>query len=154
MTRAAIRAARMEDLPAIHALAERLADFELPAWRTAREIARADHHHFIAQLQEPSEHALFLVAEADGAPVGTIFVRTAEDYFTHGPIGYIEVLAVSEAAAGQGVARRLMSAAEEWARARGLVRMDLSVFALNRRARGFYEHLGYEGEFVRYVKPL
>jgi len=152
---AVIRTATLDDLSAIHALTERLADFDLPPGRTAREIARADHPILIAQLADPREDVLFLVAEdGSGAVAGTIFANTRADYFTGHPIAYIEVLAVSAAAAGRGIARTLMVQAEEWARARGLVRVDLNVFAVNTRARGFYEHLGYRGEFVRYVKEV
>ena len=155
MTPEVIRTAGNDDLPAVHALAERLADFDLPPGRTAREIARADHAIMLSQLQDPRDDVLFLVADdGDGRTIGTIFANTRRDYFTGDPIAYIEVLAVSEAAAGRGLARRLMARAEEWARSRGLVRVDLNVFADNHRARGFYEHLGYRGEFVRYVKEV
>jgi ribosomal protein S18 acetylase RimI-like enzyme len=155
VTAEVIRSARVADLPAIHALAERLADFDLPPGRTAREIARADHPILAAQLRDPREDVLFLYAEdGAGTPLGTIFANTQQDYFTHQPIAYIEVLAVSEAAAGRGLARRLMQEVETWARARGHVRVDLNVFCANRRARGFYEHLGYREETVRYVKDV
>ena len=136
------------------ALADRLADFDLPPGRTAREIAEADHHLFDAQFAAPSDEVLFLVAEEAGQVTGTVFANTREDYFTGKPYGYIEVLAVAEAAAGKGIARRLMDAVEEWASSRGLSRVELAVFATNRRARGFYEHLGYREEIVKYVKAV
>ncbi len=155
MTTEVIRPATLADLTAIHALAERLADFELPPGRTAREIARADHPILVAQLRQPREDVLFLYAEDDaGTPLGTVFANTQRDYFTQAPIAYIEVLAVSEAAAGRGLARRLMDRVERWASTRGSVRVDLNVFCANRRARGFYEHLGFRPETVRYVKEV
>jgi ribosomal protein S18 acetylase RimI-like enzyme len=61
---------------------------------------------------------------------------------------------VAEEAAGRGIARQLMHETETWARARGLARVDLMVFSVNMRARGFYEHLGYRDEFSRYVKEI
>jgi GNAT superfamily N-acetyltransferase len=150
-----IRTATHADLTAVHILIERLADFDLPPGRTAREIARADHPILLAQLQNPSDAVLFLLAEDDaGTPLGTIFANSIRDYFTGAPVAYVEVLAVSEAAAGRGLARRLMEEVEGWARARGCVRVDLNVFCNNRRARGFYEHLGYRAETVRYAKRL
>lgn len=150
-----IRATRPEDAPAVFALTDRLADFALPPGRTAQEIALADHPILRAQLDAPSEDVLFLVAEGEtGELVGTVFANTRLDYFTQRPIAYVEVLAVAEAAAGRGTARTLMEAVEGWARSRGLARVDLMVFSVNRRARGFYEHLGYHEEFARYVKPL
>ena len=56
----------------------------------------------------------------------------------------IEVLAVDPAARGRGVARALMRAAESWAREHGFTRVSLNVWAQNERARGLYEHLGWE----------
>jgi ribosomal protein S18 acetylase RimI-like enzyme len=47
-----------------------------------------------------------------------------------------------------------MGAVEEWAVARGFYRIELSVFANNRRARSFYEHLGFREEFVRCVREV
>jgi GNAT superfamily N-acetyltransferase len=149
-----IRPAIPADRSAVLALADRLADFDLPPGRTAREIQVADHHLFDAQFASPSPDVLFLVAEEDGALLGTIFVNTRTDYFTKATVAYVEVLAVAEAAVGKGVGRALMEATEAWARGKGLSRVDLAVFANNRRARAFYEHLGYHAETMRYVKPV
>ena len=150
-----IRSVRAEDLSGVLALTARLADFPLPPGRTSREIALADHPLLRAQVDAPRDDVLFLLAEDEpGSPLGTIFTNTKHDYFTGAPIAYVEVLAVAESAAGRGIARRLMQETEEWARRRGLARVDLMVFSVNRRARGFYEHLGYRDEFARYVKEL
>ena len=52
-------------------------------------------------------------------------------------------LVVDETARGRGVGRRLVHAAEEWARMRGLGTMALRSNQLRAGAQGFYEHLGY-----------
>lgn len=149
-----LRPATRDDEPAIWALTERLADFPLPPARSAREIAVADHPILAAQLEAPVETVLFLVAEVDGEVVGTVFANTRRDYFTGGAHAYVEVLAVSAEAAGQGIGRSLMEAVEEWARARHYPKVELAVFARNERARGLYRHLGYEEEIVRCVKSV
>lgn len=150
-----IRSVRAEDLAEVLSLTARLADFPLPPGRTSREIALADHPLLRAQVDAPRHDVLFLLAEDEpGTPLGTIFANTKLDYFTGAPIAYVEVLAVAESAAGRGIARRLMQETETWARTRGLARVDLMVFSVNTRARGFYEHLGYRDEFARYVKEL
>ena len=148
------RTAIAADRDVVVALAERLADFDLPPGRTAREIAQADIHLFDAQLAQPADDVLFLVAEEGVAVLGTVFVNTRTDYFTGSVVAYVEVLAVAETAAGRGIARQLMDATERWARERGYHRVELAVFANNRRARGFYEHLGYREEFLRCVKDV
>ena len=149
-----LRTSVSADRAAVLALAARLADFTLPPGRTAAEIAAADVHLFDAFYAAPDDGTLFLVAEDGGTVLGTVLANIGEDYFTHRPFAYVEVLAVAEAAAGRGIARRLLGAVEDWARQRGLARVELSVFANNTRARGFYEHLGYREEFVRCVKTV
>lgn len=149
-----LRPAQPADRDTVVSLARRLADFDLPPGRSRDEIARADLHLFDAQLAKPADDVLFLVAEDEGKVLGTVFVNTNSDYFTKARIAYIEVLAVAEEAAGKGVARQLMEATEKWAAEKGCTRVDLMVFVNNRRARGFYEHLGYREEFLRCVKDI
>ena len=149
-----IRAAGPSDEAAILALTERLADFPLPPHRTTREIAVADHPIIRAQLADPRDDVLCVVADDADGLLGVIFANTRRDYFTGATAAYVEVLAVAERSAGRGVARRLMETVEEWARKRGMWRVELTVFARNARARGFYEHLGYRDEFVRYVREV
>jgi GNAT superfamily N-acetyltransferase len=128
-----IRPALPADEPAIFRLTERLADFPLPPGRTAREIALADNPIIHAQLSDPKDDVLCLVADAgtDDGIAGVVFANTRRDYFHGGSIAYIEVLAVSDAAAGRGIARRLMEAVERWAADRRVPRVELSVFAVN-----------------------
>lgn len=150
-----LRPATPTDGDAIRQLCTRLADFPLPPGRTAEMIAVADYHLLDRQFAEPSDDVLFLVAQRDaGQVVGTIFANTGSDYFTKVPYAYVEVLAVSEAVAGQGIARQLLDAVEIWARDRGMRRVELAVFANNMRARGFYQHLGYSEEMVRCAKNV
>ena len=52
-------------------------------------------------------------------------------------------LIVSEAARGTGVGRALVEAGEEWAVRLGLTVIGVRSNVVRERARGFYEHLGY-----------
>jgi len=47
---------------------------------------------------------------------------------------------------GRGVGRALFQTVEDWARAQGLRRLDLTVQVHNARGRALYEKLGYEVE--------
>ncbi|MDX1482776.1 MAG: GNAT family N-acetyltransferase, partial [Woeseiaceae bacterium] len=55
---------------------------------------------------------------------------------------------------GRGVGAALLEIAEQDARRQGAETMTLHVFAVNQRARRLYEKAGYEGELMRYIKPL
>lgn len=151
----ALRPARPADAPALVALLPGLADFPVPGWRTARQIADADTRILLEALAHPDPGTLVLLAEGPGGTVtGFIFATTRQDYFTGTPHAHIEVLVVSDAARGQGLARTLIGAAERWARDRGYPSVTLNVFDRNSRARAVYERLGYAPETLHYIKPL
>ena len=95
-----------------------------------------------------------LVAEQAGQPAGCLFVTSEPDFFTGRLGAHVEVVAIAAEAEGQGLARLLLEAAENWARGRGYDHMTLNVFVANTRARAVYEHLGYHAEIVRYHKAL
>lgn len=150
-----IRPGGPEDEAAVLGMATRLSDFPVPPWRTPTEIARADDQILREQLYAPHVDRVLLVAEYQaGDPRGVILVSTRIDYFTQLPIAHVEVLSIAAGSEHQGIASALMSAAEEWARARGMQRMGLTVWEANARARRFYDHLGYRAETLHYLKEL
>lgn len=150
-----IRPAGIADQPFLIALTQRLAAFPLPPWRTAQEIARADHPILLDALTRPSAETLIAVATDDADDqLGYVFVSTKVDYFTAERHGHIEILAVGEEATGRGVGHALMAEADRWAAARGYRFLTLSVFATNQRALGLYDRLGYQPELLRYRKTV
>lgn len=151
-----IRPARSDDEPFLTALLPRLADFPLPAWRTADEIARGDRRILLDALHGRTEHAAILVAESGpgGERAGYVFATTKHDYFTRAAHAHVEVLAVAAAAEHRGVARALMEAIEQWAGGRGYRHVTLNVFDRNTRAKALYDRLGYEPETIQYRKAL
>jgi GNAT superfamily N-acetyltransferase len=150
-----IRVATPADEPFLLGLMDRLADFPIPAWRTARQIRRADYAILLQALTRPTESSLIMVAEApEGTPVGGVFVSTRNDYFTGLPHAHVEVLAVLPDQVGKGVGRALLDAAGEWARRRGYAQITLNVFAGNETARRLYQKAGYEPETIHYRKTL
>ncbi|MFI9589442.1 GNAT family N-acetyltransferase [Nonomuraea sp. NPDC052265] len=63
-------------------------------------------------------------------------------------------MAVAPEAVRGGLGRRLMAAAEEWARDQGLRHVTLETGAANTTARRFYAALGYTEEGVRLTRSL
>lgn len=148
-----IRLAEAADEAALLALASRLADFPVPAWRTADGIADADARAMIAAAQARRADDQVFIAERDGEPVGCLHILAATDFFglRH---AHISVIATSAEAEGTGVGRALMAFAERWTRERALPLLTLNVFASNARARRFYERAGMTAEFLKYSKPV
>ena len=151
-----IRPARHDDEAFLLSLLPRLADFPLPAWRTAEEIARGDLQILLDALHGRIEHASILIAEFSpgGERAGYVFATTRHDYFTRAAHAHVEVIAVTADAERRGVARALMDAIEQWAKRRGYKWATLNVFDRNARARAFYDSLGYQPETIHFRKDL
>ena len=63
--------------------------------------------------------------------------------------GWVYYLAVDESQRGTGLGRQMMTAAENWLREHGAVKVQLMVRSTNEAVLGFYEHLGYEDANVQ-----
>ena len=151
MTEIRIRPATMDDVAVLATLAGRLAEFDLPTWRTAQEIAEADGRAMITAVHAGEAGNQVFIAERGGAAVGCLHVLADTDFFGRRH-AHISVVATTEAAEGSGVGRALLRHAEEWARGHGLDLMTLNVFAGNARARRVYERAGFVPEILHYAK--
>jgi ribosomal protein S18 acetylase RimI-like enzyme len=95
-------------------------------------------------------------------PTSTILIARAGNTITasvmigfDGHRGWIYYLAVAPELQRRGLGRLMMSAAEDWLRARNAPKIQLMVRGDNSDARGFYEALGYEVQDVVTIgKPL
>ena len=99
-----------------------------------------------------------LVAEAGGALVGLVEVAVRADEAHPARIGrcfgYIGGLIVQAQARQQRVGSQLVTAAEAWARQRGVAEMRLDVWELAAKPLPFYARLGYRTLSHTLVKPL
>lgn len=152
-TDVALRLATGADRDILARLARRLAQFELPPWRTADEIADADGRAMLAAIDAGRDGDEVLIAERRGVVVGCLHMIEATDFFGRRH-AHLSVMAVEEAAEGTGVGAALLALAEEWARRRHLTLLTLNVFDANSRARRLYERTGFKAETLKYAKPL
>ncbi|RAI42673.1 GNAT family acetyltransferase [Rhodoplanes roseus] len=58
--------------------------------------------------------------------------------------GWIWYVAVDPGMRGQGLGRRMVAAAEDWLRRRGVAKLHLLVRETNTAVVSYYEHLGFE----------
>lgn len=135
------RPAQQADLPEIAVLLGELFAIEKDFTSDpARQLAAL-------KLMLPREDILLLVAEIqlEGEAQVAAFcsvqslISTAEG----GPVGLIEDVIVGAQWRGQKLGRRLLEAAETWARRRGMVRVQLLADESNAAALDFYRHLGW-----------
>ena len=150
-----IRTANTIDGDAMLALMPRLSEFEIPESRNPDHLWRDDAALLRKWIAGDADDCLVHVAEhRDGKILGMTLVRLRPEALSHEPSSHLEAIAVVKEAEGKGIARALLAAAEEEALRHGAQTMTLHVISTNTRARRFYERSGYDGEMIRYIKPI
>jgi len=91
----------------------------------------------VAELESQFRAGTFLVSEDAGQMTGCVFVKL------DGERAYFGLLAVDPSRQKTGVGRRLVAAAEEFARELGAHFMDLTVVNLRTELPAIYAKLGY-----------
>lgn len=105
--------------------------------------AYADHAAVLSQGLDTPDTVISLL-EADGGPVGSVWVHTRRDTLPDGsPLAWVFDILVDETRRGRGHGRALMLLAERECLAREVRRLGLNVFADNAVARRLYASLGY-----------
>jgi len=141
MTALAIRPAGLADLDALAPLFDAYRRF----YEQPGDIARASA--FLHERLERGESAI-LVAEADGQLLGFCQLYPSWCSVAAARIFVLYDLFVDAGARRAGVGRRLMLAAQDFGRAAGGVRLDLSTARTNVRAQALYESLGWRRDEV------
>jgi len=134
-----IRIAQESDLTALTALINQA--FKVEAFFIVRD--RLTPEEAVAHFGK----GRFLVADEDGALVGVVYVEL------RGERSYLGLLSVSPTMQKAGLGRRLMAAAEEFAREMGSHHMDITVVNLRTELPPFYRKLGYVEDGTAPVRP-
>ena len=103
--------------------------------------------------------ANFVAETADGRLFGfaEVDVRShADGCNPTRPVGYLEGWYVAEEGRHRGIGRRLLSAAEDWARSNGCIEMASDTWIENELSQTCHEALGFEvvDRCVHYRKAL
>ena len=137
------------------ALMPRLSEFEIPDSRDPEHLWRDDAALLQSWIAGVADDCLVHIAEDNnGVILGLTLVRLRPEPLSHEPSAHLEAIAVAKGAEGKGIAKALLDTAEDEARRHGAQTMTLHVFSTNARARRFYERSGYDGEIIRYIKPI
>jgi len=97
-------------------------------------------------LCQPSRFATFVSQRRDGQLDGFLEASIRRDYVngcTTSPVGYIEGLFVARGARRKGIGRKLVGAAERWARAKGCKEMGSDAKLANRLSHKVHYALCY-----------
>ncbi|ULQ55822.1 GNAT family N-acetyltransferase [Flavihumibacter rivuli] len=113
--------------------------------------------YYTALMNAPDE--LCLLAKEGDHYVGFLHLSTRKDYVEGAdelPIAYIEGIYVQPHHQHKGIARRLVSAGEEWARQMGLKQLASDTEWNNTSSIAFHQQIGFHeaGRIVCFIKSL
>jgi GNAT superfamily N-acetyltransferase len=105
----------------------------------------------LARLTPEPGTAVF-VADDDSAIIGLLCFSITPLLHVSGGLGRISALVVGSQFKGQGIGRRLVAEAEEFAWNNGCARIEISSGDHRKDAHAFYEAVGYTQDSRRFVK--
>jgi GNAT superfamily N-acetyltransferase len=129
------------DLPTLHALVERAYRGETArsGWSHEADLLTGDRTS-VAELQSFLDAGEYLLVWRDGGTIRACvrLVRLSAELI------YLGMLTVEPGSQGEGLGKRLLAAAEAYARDElGARRMEMQVFSRRRELLSFYERRGY-----------
>jgi ribosomal protein S18 acetylase RimI-like enzyme len=116
------------------------------------ELAR----RFITERLVNGESSVFLAEDKDAAAMGFVQLYPTFSSVSAARVFVLNDLFVAPAARRRNVARSLMHAAVEYARAQGAIRLSLSTAITNGTAQGLYESEGWvrDEQYYHYALTL
>jgi ribosomal protein S18 acetylase RimI-like enzyme len=149
-----IREGRAEDRAFVEDLGKRTMGDSVANFRYVNEALLEASYDGLLDFVFRQSHVL-LIAERNASRAGFILMLdTMPDEVTRMPQGFVAYMAVEPSMRGAGIGSRLLAAAEDEARRRGLPYMGLMVTEDNAAARALYERAGYLTERRLLCKPL
>jgi ribosomal protein S18 acetylase RimI-like enzyme len=149
-----IREGRLDDRPFVQDLGKRTMGDSVAHFRYVNEAMLEVSYDGLLEFVFRQSHVL-LVAEEEQQRAGFILILdTMPDEVTRMPQAFVAYMAVEPSHRGRGIGSRLLAAAEDEARRRGLPYMGLMVTEDNAAARALYERAGYLTERRLLCKPL
>src|SRR5690606_15500329 len=121
-----IRAATLDDLPALERLEARCFDADRMSRRSFRRIIQHGHADLLVHADDTTASGYALVLYHKGTHLARLYS-----------------IAVDPGARGGGIGKALLGAAEDAARARGCITMRLEIRIDNDSAKRLYEKSGY-----------
>lgn len=149
--RSTIRSAGVADLDELTALYREFHTYHvqaLPAWlRLPEHDNDGEVRTTLADLFKDENAAILVAVSSDGRLVGLAEAYLRRDELHPATVaytyGYLQSLMVTRAWRGHGVGKRLVAAAQRWARECGATQMRLSTWEFADGPLRFYQALGY-----------
>jgi len=149
-----IRSANATDVPFIREQYVRVEETGAPPWRHDGPSPYTDAWIDDVIHNAPADQAILVSVDEAGNCLGYTWVLALTEFDAIEPRGHIAGVGVALEAAGRGVGRALIAAAEAWCRERGFAEVTLHCYIANKRAHRLYQHLGFEDEWYHMRKSL
>ena len=133
-----IRTATKDDIPAMAELIREL--FAVEADFTPDFAAQCRGLELLIE----KDNAEIFVAETRGEVVGMCTVQILVSTAKGGEVGKVEDMVVGIQHRGKGIGAALLQTLEDWAKQRGLARLQLQADCDNHPALGFYRRQGWQ----------
>jgi predicted methyltransferase/ribosomal protein S18 acetylase RimI-like enzyme len=150
LERLTLRKFQWTDLPTILEFEREIARKSFPE----APILDEDYHKKKLERAVESGHDGLRVAVLGNEVVGWLWLRVEKDRSTDEEFGYIKSIIVKPDYRYQELGKKLIEAAEEYFRGKGIRRIDVIASAANYEATLFFEALGYEREHSTMRKRL
>lgn len=139
-----IREARLNDYEEI----QNICEHDL-GYKCDRELVKVR----LANLDNDRE--CVFVADKDNKVIGFIHVEKYDILYAASMVNVLG-LAVSDEFRKQGIGKKLLSKAEEWAKCKGIAMMRLNSGITRKDAHEFYRNMGFDNEKtqLRFIKSL
>jgi ribosomal protein S18 acetylase RimI-like enzyme len=149
-----IREGRAEDRPFVEDLGRRTMGDSVAQFRYVNGAMLEASYDGLLDFVFRQSHVLLIAEEAQQRAGFILMLDTMPDEVTRMPQGFVAYMAVEPSHRCRGIGSRLLAAAEDEARRRGLPYMGLMVTEDNAAARALYERAGYLTERRLLCKPL
>ncbi len=149
-----IRPASAADIPFIREQYVHVEETGAPPWRQGAPSPYTNAWIEDVIHNGPPGQAIFVAVDGSGVRLGYTWVLVLTEFDAIEPHGHVAGVAVAAEAAGRGVGRALIAAAEDWCREQGLSEVTLHCYLGNERAHRLYQHLGFEDEWHHMRKAL
>lgn len=139
--------ASAKDIEEIQRLYQQLDQYHVDIYPRLLHAQDAPRPEAYFQVWIDREYADFLLAKANGKVVGFLSVQKQvhprSGVFKHHEYAMVDGFFVEAGYQGQGIGSKLMDAAVEWAKDRGVTNIQTSVWHDNASAQEFYKGRGF-----------
>ena len=154
MNQVTVRPAELDELPLLLKFEQAIIEAERPFDETIRSGPDVRYYDLEELMSSPD--AKVIVAQVNSEVVGSGYARIeiSDSYLKHELHSYLGFMYVVPEHRGKGINQVIVEALEAWSRSKGVLEMQLEVYADNTSAIKAYKKAGYDHLILTMRKGL